>query len=407
MSAAVLSRWPYELHRLLFSTGELAAIDLRQRFAEVQLWFAGEHIYNQLPSAVYPPASYAIMWPFMGHPSWELAKWVWALSSVVLLGILIRLMLSAGKISRPRYVWFWSLFFFAHYATGITIGNGQLTIHIMAALAGCAVLLSDRQVNWRTSLAIGALAALAIIKPTVSLPFMWLILFVPRSLWPAIFTVAVYGGLAVLAGLFQARNLVQLHRDWLALGLQGAAWSSRAGSTALSPDVSSLLNDDIPLFGDDIGYGDLHSLLGIFDLGHLAMPLSLGLLGIFGVWVYCHRRCNVWTLMGAAAVISRLWTYHRVYDDMLAIFALFAIVIALQKLPEALGPRATKLGYGLVAATIFCSLVPASLRLLPTPLDLPFKFGQMALWLTMLGYLLYVAWVERCAQESHKHQVAL
>ncbi|MEO0949315.1 MAG: hypothetical protein AAFY11_14465, partial [Cyanobacteria bacterium J06641_5] len=197
--------------------------------------------------------------------------------------------------------------------------------------------------------------------------------------------------LAAIASAFQTRGLVQLHQDWLTLGLEGAAWGSKSRSSSTSFEK---------LFGKDIGYGDLHSILGIFDLSHLAMPTSLALLAILGVWVYFHRSCNVWLLMGVAAIVSRIWTYHRVYDDMLVIFAIFAIVTALRELPAQLGPRAVNLGRGIVAVAIFLSLIPASLRLLPTPLDLPFKFGQLALWLVMMGYLLYAAWIENCSHRS-------
>ena len=56
----------YEFWRLIWQSGEMGAIDLRQRHNEVQAWFAGRPVYGEIVTAVYPPASYAILWPLMG-----------------------------------------------------------------------------------------------------------------------------------------------------------------------------------------------------------------------------------------------------------------------------------------------------------------------------------------------------
>src|SRR4051812_321838 len=76
-------RMRYELLRLLTSSKRGGAIDLRQRYAEVHHWFAGEPVYSQLKTAVYPPASYAILWPLVGWSSLPVARWFWAVTSVL------------------------------------------------------------------------------------------------------------------------------------------------------------------------------------------------------------------------------------------------------------------------------------------------------------------------------------
>ena len=59
----------------------------------------------------------------------------------------------------------------------------------------------------------------------------------------------------------------------------------------------------------------LNQLLRVSGSG--ATAISLILLGGLGAWVYRFRRVDVWLLIGVSAVIARLWTYHRTYDDLL------------------------------------------------------------------------------------------
>lgn len=397
---AILSGFPYEFYRLLASSDELAAIDLIQRYEEVQTWFSGAYVYELLDSAVYPPASYLMMWPFMGFTSWELTRWIWALTSIFLTAFLTKELLKSHSVHKFSERIFWGLFICAHYSTGITIGNGQLTNHIMAALAAALIFLKREETSWKQSLFVGFFAALSLIKPTVSVPFMWMILFVSKNIYPALFTGLIYTLSALFSSLFQQGGLFQLHLDWLSLGVSGAAWSSTASSSEGALDtltqfsnaiVDSQSNPRDFLLGD-IGYGDIHSILGAFDGSHWALPSSLILLFVLGLWIYLHRNCSVWTLMGTAAIFSRIWTYHRVYDDMLIIFAIFAIVSILQQRTY---PNLFKVGKRLLFVLVIASLVPSSLRLLPFPLDLIFKLGQLSLWMLTLLYLLYSAHIEK------------
>ncbi len=383
LCAAIISRLPYEFHRLLFSTGKLGAIDLIQRYEEVKIWFSGEHVYSILNSAVYPPASYLIMWPFMGFDSWELVRWIWAISSIIFLAIFIKIILKDNSINSPLSKTFWTLFIIAHYSTGITIGNGQFTIHLMAAFVACITLISSRQSEWNKSILGGLLAALSLIKPTVALPFMWLVLFIPNNIYPALATVLIYIFIAIVASSFQQQGIFELHLDWFSLGMEGASWSSK----------SSIVNyDSNLLLGKDIGYGDIHSLLGAVDMSNLALPVSLIILALLGLWIYFHRHCNIWLLMGVTAIISRIWTYHRVYDDMLIILAIFAVLSILR---NKINLEREKLGRFLLVTLIISSLVPASLRLLPSPWDLFFKLGQLTLWMSTLLYLVNSASKEK------------
>ena len=44
-----------------------------------------------------------------------------------------------------------------------------------------------------------------------------------------------------------------------------------------------------------------------------------------GVWLYRHRRVDLWLQLGVIAVVARLWAYHRLYDDVLVVLALVAL----------------------------------------------------------------------------------
>ena len=64
----------YEFWRLLFQDFPLGAIDLRLRHKEVAHWFSGSKVYYTIGTAIYPPASYALFWPFTGWLSlWKIS----------------------------------------------------------------------------------------------------------------------------------------------------------------------------------------------------------------------------------------------------------------------------------------------------------------------------------------------
>jgi len=74
----------YEFWRLLFQRGEWGAIDLAARYREVQGWFAGIGVYWEYSSAVYPPATYAMLWPLLGWvPGLGMVRWLWGALAVV------------------------------------------------------------------------------------------------------------------------------------------------------------------------------------------------------------------------------------------------------------------------------------------------------------------------------------
>jgi hypothetical protein len=54
------------------------------------------------------------------------------------------------------------------------------------------------------------------------------------------------------------------------------------------------------------------------------MATLLALLGL-GVWVGRNRRADLWPVLGVVAIVSRLASYHGVYDDSLVLIALIEL----------------------------------------------------------------------------------
>jgi len=135
MAVAALVWLVYEFWRLLWQptpiwpTSPAGAVDIGARYTQVHQWFTGGTVPD-----VYPPASYVILWPFLGWLPYTPAKWLWAFTSLVMLAFLIYLVIKESGAVTPLERFFVALIPLSMYATGATIGNGQLTIHILSAL---------------------------------------------------------------------------------------------------------------------------------------------------------------------------------------------------------------------------------------------------------------------------------
>ena len=134
MALAGLLRLWNEFWRLLFEPGRLGAIDLRILHRLVHAWFAGRPVYSELKSAIHPPATYVILWPLLGWLEVTPARWLWAATTVGMIACLVYLMVrESGAETRLERV-FMALLPLSMYATGATIGNGQLIVHLLPML---------------------------------------------------------------------------------------------------------------------------------------------------------------------------------------------------------------------------------------------------------------------------------
>jgi len=362
----------YEFWRLIWQSGEMGAIDLRQRHYEMQAWFAGKPVYGKIVTAVYPPASYAILWPLMGWLTVTAARWFWAATTTIALIWTVLLCIRESGALTPLQRAFVGLIPLSMYATGATIGNGQLLVHILPVLVAGLLLLKSQEPSWCQDLLSAALVLIALVKPTATAPFFWIVLFVPGRLRPAMIVSIGYVALSFFSAMFQKTELVTLLFKWSDRAVVGVIWGTARG-----------------------GVANQHSWLETITLEGLEGPSSLLALMILGFWTYRYRRADIWILMGVTALVARFWTYHMWYDDLLILLPMVALFrIANRSAPCAVADR---LARPLLAITILTLLAPGGLYFLPMPWNKLYVIVQTITWAAVLIFLLNHARLERKA----------
>lgn len=365
----------YEFWRLLFQTGEMGAIDLRQRHKEVIYWFSGENTYKNLRTAVYPPASYVMFWPLMGWLSFGAARWFWSFITILALIALARLSITAVGVDSKLGKTVLALIPLAIYPTGASIGNGQLPVFVITLIIFSIINLCNAKSGWLNCSLVAGAFLFALVKPTLTAPFFWIILFAGFTLRPAILVIAGYALLSLIAGAFQPTGLVDLNNLWLNNALNGLAYgTNREG-----------------------GYSNLHGLLNQLGLNGWNLDVSLIVFFFLGIWTYIYRKADIWLLMSISALIARFWTYHMWYDDLLILIPMIAL-LRIAKKDYAINRRIEAAGI-LVALSIPLMMAPGGLYLFPPPWNMIYVFAQKILWLAMLCFLIKYAHREKLSQK--------
>ena len=348
-----------EFYRLTLRPDRPGAIDLKLRYREVHEWFAGNPVYGRIPQAVYPPATYAILWPFLGWMSLGAARWFWAATSAgALAWLAVLLVRESGAQDRPER-WFVALMPLSLIGTGVCLGNGQLTIHLLLALLTGLVLMCRPGGSWGRDAAAAGLMVIALAKPSIAAPFFWIALFAPGRLRPAGLTLLFYGLLTVGAAHFQKPGLFELIGRWLKFA---------------------------PMEVAEQGYADLHKWMTLLGLKAYALHASLAVLGAAGIWVYQHRRADLWLQLAVVAMVARLWTYHRQYDNMLLLPPMLVFFRVAREDAEV--ERRTAAGL-LLALLLVALMFPARmLEWWPQPWPFLFSLVHTALFLAALVFLL-------------------
>lgn len=363
MGSVALVWLGYEAWRLLWQEGYWGAIDLRTYHGLIHDWFTGTPIYREARNAIHPPATYVILWPFLGWLSVTSARWVWAVTTLAALSWLVCLLVRESRATTPLERVFVALMPLSMYATGATIGNGQLIIHLLPALLYGLLLLDSRPSSWHTDLLAAFLILFTLVKPSVSVPFFWILLFAVR-VRPAVLVALGYVGLTLFAALFQDSSPLTLLRELLAqpsLGQRGQA--------------------------------NLQAWLVNLGLKEWAFPAAALLLTTLGLWTYLHRQANLWLLLGVTALVARLWTYHRWYDDLLILLPM----VALFRIAKSEAADGSDILAGvLLAITVLAMIAPGGLYLFPSPWNTIYMTGQVVVWFAVLFFL-----VDRARCEKH------
>ncbi len=357
----------YEFWRLLFQSGYWGAIDLRILRALIQQWVIDSPAFRFDPFTSYPPASRPMLFPFLGWLPLTSVRWLWACTTVAALGWLTWLLLWQSRAETKLERAFVALIPFSMYATGATIGNGQLIVHLLPALLVSILMLQRDSANWRSDLVFSLLFMFALVKPSVSVPFFWILFFVPKGLRPAIFVVLGYLALTVFAVSFRP------------------LWSQGM--------IKDLLTAGISIGRPEWGEANIHAILSTLGLSTYAMMMaSLITLAVLVFWVYRNRLADLWLLLGVTALVARLWVYHAWYDDLLILLPM----IALFRIAKRGGPDEWRVVGGVLLAMLVPMMIaPGGLYLLPMPWNGVYQVAQAVLWIAALMFLIAYAWRQK------------
>jgi hypothetical protein len=302
LALSAASRVSYALPRLLRDIEEWSALDLKYRVNEVHTWFSGSPVYGVVDGAVYPPASHAILWPFMGWLNLEGARYVWAIPTIAAATAIAWVMYRAASAASARDRLLVAGLALATYSLQICLFVGQMGMHVVAfAVLGAALLVAPNPRRGKDLLAATLLAG-ALVKPTLSLPLVVVALIAAGRLRPVLLLGGVYALLTAIATLAQPADIITLIRDWLAIA-----------STRVP------FEDGVP---------NIHFLLYRAGLPSLMTTASMVVLAALAAWTWTRRQADPWILLGVAGIVARLWAHSTLYDDailLLPALALFRI----------------------------------------------------------------------------------
>ena len=285
----------------LVGAAETGGVDLANRIAETQRLWSGESPYEHGGvggDAVYPPASYVMLRP-LTWCSAALAKWLWAGSSLCLLVALGWAAVKVSNTRTPEAMLLVALVPSSIAGVAYGIQNGQMHIHVVAALAASAWLLLRSKPTGTTDLLGGGLLLLALVKPTVSGPF--LLLLLARRDRLRVFACVVVGYVLVtVLGVVLSEAGPGLISQWLFRAHGGARYGS-GGS-----------------------YGNLHAWSAMAGFSALDALATIAFLAVFLGFTLTRTAGNAvdglaWSGLALSSLVARLAVYHQDYDDALLI----------------------------------------------------------------------------------------
>jgi hypothetical protein len=357
-------------------------------------------------SAMYPPASYALLWPLIGWGGFGTAKTIWLISSLAAVAVLSHQMVTHSQAKTLLERLFIALIPFSVYATGATIGNGQLIVHVLPLLLlGVLWTCNHETTPFKTWL--GVLSMLvALVQPAIAAPFFWLVVFVPNRTKSSALVVGGYLLLTLFAISFQLALVSNITASRSSQGavenrsgpLVGDLQQGAASGGAVMENWSTRVTWGTQRGATTGGYANVHSLLMTYGWGRWNMHASLLMLAGLGVWVFFNRKADLWLLIGVSAIFARFWTYHRWYNDLLLLLPLISLY-RLTRHNESSDMVKVTAGT-LFAICLILSIAPGGLYLFPYPFNLTYVYVQIAVWVTVLIFLIAQAFQDRQRVQS-------
>lgn len=333
MGLAGLLRMGKEIPRYLTRDDGIGANDLDLRYRGAASWMDAPDFYQHVSGNDYPPASFIMFWTAMGWLDWETAKWMWLTTMAAGLLALAWIGVRHSLLSDPLAKLCFALVLLAGYAASTTMLVGQLTIHVLLLLLLFGIRLNDGPRTRNRDLLTAALLVVALVKPSTAAPFFWLALFLPGRFRIAVLVVLGYAAVAAVAAIPRPESVGQLHIEWIQ---RLRTWPP-----------------------DGAGYVHLHRLMIGIGLADYRVFGSLLGLALLGAWVYVHRFAGIWPLLGLTAIFSRLWIYHRVYDDLILLIPMIALCRIFQTLR--LEGKSARMPAFLLVANGFFLLAPSGI----------------------------------------------
>ena len=369
MAVVAILRFSEQFSDALLRPPPEGAVDLYIYYTWTHNWFHGINFYAFPQPQGYPPASLVILYPLTGWLDWAETRWLYTFAELLCLAALVLLALRATNAVGWRERAVVCLLILSNSGTASTFGNGQPIYFTVFFLAISILILHHVPRSLTRDILAAVCFIIGSIKPNLSAPFFWLLLIFPDTLRlrPVVLTALGYIALTIFALQFVPTPPLEVLQQ---------VFQNSAAYASLSPRDANL-----------------HYLLARYGLVEFALPAMLMIWLALGIWSWRARHADVWLLMGAAALVTRMWSYHRGYDNLLLFFVEIALWRVMTR--EALPTRQISAGL-LLALNVFVLLV--SFNSSADLLHKAHRIAQGAVWL--LSLLFLVLEVER-TRRSH------
>jgi hypothetical protein len=238
----------------------------------------------------YPPFSYVTLAALLWWPSLRTAHLLfWLIDTAALVAVSVwtrRLVGAQGLGAALPLIWS----YLGMYGLAYVYEYGTLSLFVTLCLLICMWLLDDRD-----SILGGFLMGLALVKPTIALPFLLALLMKRR--WKAASVAVVYNGLSAVAVCW-----------WTATPI--LAWMRSVSASATT------------FVAEGVGLLRLLTFIPHADFGFAMKAIAPVCLVTAGITMYRYSRFPLRVHFAIAAVTSLMWSYFKSYDCAVSVFLL-------------------------------------------------------------------------------------